>query len=226
VQEKAHQVLMLTGFVPVLRLMIVRLNQSEIEALLKDVGAWLSGHFLLSSGLHSNHYVQCQKIMQYPRHGHMLAEALASEVMEAGLRPMSVVGPALGAVHWEVYVAHALDKLIAEDPVRGIFAERPDGKFEIRRGLEISPGEPVLIVEDVTTTGGSARQVLELVKSLGGKPVAVGTVIDRSGGQIDFGVPFFSLVKMQLESYEADSCPLCKKGVDLVKPGSSKQKVG
>lgn len=204
----------------------MRLNQSEIEALLKDVGAWLSGHFLLTSGLHSNQYVQCQRIMQYPRHGLMLAEALAAMVLESGLKPLSVVGPALGAVHWEVYVAHALDKLIAEDPVRGIFAERPDGNFEIRRGIEINPGEPVLIVEDVTTTGGSVRKVIELVESLGGKPVGVGTLIDRSGGKIDFGVPFFSLVKMQLESYEADACPLCRGGIALVKPGSSRQKLG
>ncbi|MBX9685159.1 MAG: orotate phosphoribosyltransferase [Candidatus Obscuribacterales bacterium] len=202
----------------------MKLNQSEIEALLKDVGAWLTGHFLLSSGLHSKQYVQCQRIMQYPRHGIMLAEALAGKVLESGLQPMTVVGPALGAVHWEVYVAHALDKAIAEDPVRGIFAERPDGKFEIRRGLELSPGEEVLIVEDVTTTGGSAMQVIDLVRSLGAKPVAVGTIIDRSGGSIDFGLPFFSLVQMQIESYQASDCPLCKQAEALVKPGSSKQK--
>ncbi|MBX9722688.1 MAG: orotate phosphoribosyltransferase [Candidatus Obscuribacterales bacterium] len=203
----------------------MHLNQSEIEALLKDVGAWLTGHFLLASGLHSNQYVQCQRIMQYPRHGIMLAEALSAMVLAKGLQPMTVVGPALGAIHWEVYVAHALDKAMAEDSVRGIFAERPDGKFEIRRGLELIPGEPVLIVEDVTTTGGSAKQVIELVRELGAEPVAVGTVIDRSGGTIDFGIPFFSLVKMDLASYQADSCPLCKDGIPLVKPGSSKLKV-
>lgn len=200
----------------------MRLNQSEIEALLKDVGAWLSGHFLLTSGLHSNQYVQCQRIMQYPRHGIMLAEALAGAVLDAGLQPMTIVGPALGAVHWEVYVAHAFDKVLAEEPVRGVFAERPDGKFEIRRGIELKAGEPVLVVEDVTTTGGSAKQVLELVRQLGGNPVAVGTVIDRSGGKIDFGVPFFSLVQLDLSSYEQADCPLCKEGLPLVKPGSRK----
>ena len=202
------------------------LNQSEIEALLKDVEAWLSGHFLLTSGMHSNQYIQCQRIMQYPRHGIMLAEALASKVIEAGMMPMTVIGPALGAVHFEVYVAHALDKHHAESPVRGIFAERPDGKkFEIRRGIELIPGEPVLVLEDVTTTGGSAMQVVELVKELGAKPVAVGTIIDRSGGKIDFGVPFYSLVQMDLAAYKPDECPLCKDGIPLVKPGSSKQRV-
>ncbi len=201
------------------------LNQSEIEALLKDVGAWLSGHFLLTSGLHSNQYVQCQRIMQYPRHGMMLAEALVDKVMKAGLQPMAVVGPALGAIHWEVYVAHALDKARAEDPIRGVFAERPDGKFEIRRGIELNPGEPVLVVEDVTTTGGSALKVVELLRELGAAPIGVGTVIDRSGGKIDFGVPFFSLVQLNLASYEAATCPHCQAGEPLVKPGSSKQKV-
>lgn len=201
------------------------LNQAEIETLLKDVGAWLTGHFLLTSGMHSDQYVQCQRIMQYPRHGLMLAEALAAKIQAANLQPMAVVGPALGAIHWEVYAAQALDKLYAEDPVRGIFAERPDGKFEIRRGLELNPGEPVLVVEDVTTTGGSAMQVLELVRDLGANPIGVGTVIDRSGGKLDFGVPFFSLVQLNLATYQPDACPLCKEGKPLVKPGSSKQKV-
>lgn len=156
----------------------------------------------------------------------MLAEALAHKVVQTGLHPRAVVGPALGAVHWEVYVAQALDKIYADEPVRGIFAERPDGKFEIRRGLQLEPGERVLVVEDVTTTGGSAMQVVELVRSLGADPVAVGTVIDRSGGKIDFGVPFFSLVQLNLSNYQPDDCPLCKDGTPLVKPGSSKQKVG
>lgn len=200
----------------------LKLNQSEIERLLKDTGAWLSGHFLLSSGLHSNQYIQCQKIMQYPRHGLALAETLAENILEAGLRPSVIVGPALGAVHWEVYAAQAFDKLISGSPVRAVFAERPDGSFEIRRGIELSPGEAVLVVEDVTTTGGSAMKVVELVRRLGAVPLGVGTVIDRSGGKIDFGVPFFSLLQLELANFQPSECPLCRSGLPLVKPGSSK----
>ena len=203
----------------------MKLNQTEVQALLKDVGAWLEGHFLLASGKHSDQYVQCQRIMQYPRHGLMLAEALAHQVIAAGFRPTAVVGPALGAIHWEVFVAQALDKEFAEEPVRGIFAERPDGKFEIRRGIELEAGEQVLVVEDVTTTGGSAQDVIKLVRSYGAEPIAVGAVIDRSGGTIDFGMPFISLVNLQLASYQSDECPLCRAGQPLTKPGSSKLKV-
>ena len=162
--------------------------------------------------------------MQYPRHGLLLADCLAAMVLESGLRPATVIGPALGAVHWEVYVAQALDKALAQNPVRGLFADRPSGNFEIRRGLELYPGEPVLVVEDVTTTGGSVQKVVDLVRELGARPVAVGTVIDRSGGKIDFGLPFFSLVQLELFSYEPWQCPLCRSGLALVKPGSSLQK--
>lgn len=201
----------------------MKCSQLEIESLLKDVGAWRTGHFLLTSGLHSNQYMQCQRILQYPRHGVLLADLLAAKVIEAGLRPSVVVGPALGAIHWEVYVAHALDRLSAGEPVRGIFAERPEGKFEIRRGVELQPGEQVLVVEDVTTTGGSVQQVIDLVRKLGAEPVAVGALVDRSGGNAQFGIPFFSLLKLQLETYEIDACPQCKQGIPVDKPGSSKQ---
>lgn len=200
-------------------------DDQKISQLLKDLGAWHSGHFLLASGLHSNQYLQCQRILQYPRHGMVLAEELVRRVLESGLKPTVVVGPALGAVHWELLVAMALDKVATGDPVRAIFAERPDGKteFEIRRGVAIAEGEPVLVVEDVTTTGGSARKVVELVKSLGGSPVAVGAIVDRSGGKVDFGIPFFSLVKLNLETFGEPECPWCKEGTPLVKPGSSKK---
>ncbi len=196
----------------------------EFENLLRDVGAWQSGHFLLASGLHSSQYVQCQKLLQYPRLGLIFAEGLVQRLLAAGLQPQSVVGPALGAVHWELLVALAFDRAVGGEPVRGIFAERPDGKFEIRRGVEISAGEKVLVVEDVTTTGGSARQVVELVRSLGGVPIGVGAIIDRSGGTVKFDVPFVSLVNLSIESHEASQCPMCKEGIAIVKPGTSKVK--
>lgn len=197
----------------------------DIESLMREVGAWHSGHFLLSSGLHSDQYMQCQRLLQYPRYGLLVAEQLVEKVLAAGLSPRTVVGPALGAVHWELLVAMALDKrLPAGEPVRGIFAERPQGEFEIRRGIEIAPGEPVLIVEDVTTTGGSARQVVQLVRQLGGKPVAVGAIIDRSGGDVQFDVPSFSLLTLSLKNFQPDSCTMCAAQEPLTKPGTTKHK--
>lgn len=201
-------------------------SDQKISELLRELGAWQTGHFLLASGLHSNQYLQCQKILQYPSHGLVLAEELARRVLDSGLRPQAVVGPALGAVHWELLVAMALDRAGNDHSVRAIFAERPDGKadFEIRRGIEISTGERVLVVEDVTTTGGSAKKVVDLVRRLGGDPIAVGAVVDRSGGTVDFGLPFLSLVKLSLETFAEPDCPWCKEGLPLVKPGSTKLK--
>jgi orotate phosphoribosyltransferase len=205
----------------------VGIDEAAVRELLRSVGAWQNGHFLLSSGLHSDQYIQCQKILQYPRHGLVLAEALVEQVLSAGLRPGAVVGPALGAVHWELLAAQALDGMLASEPVRGIFAERQEGtdEFAIRRGIELGVGEKVLVVEDVTTTGGSAKKVVDLVRELGAEPVAVGAVVDRSGGAAAFDVPFFSLVKLTLSTYEPEACPMCKEGLPLVKPGSSKKAV-
>lgn len=197
----------------------------DIESVMRDVGAWHTGHFLLSSGMHSDQYMQCQRLLQYPRHGLAVAELLVEKVLDAGLKPRTVAGPALGAVHWEVLVAMALDKALpAGEPVRGIFAERPDGEFEIRRGIEIQPGEEVLVVEDVTTTGGSARQVVELIRKLGGNPVAVGAIIDRSGGSVSFDVPFIKLLTLQLSNYQPEACVMCKAGLPVTKPGTTKHK--
>jgi orotate phosphoribosyltransferase len=201
----------------------VKTTVDEMETLLRQVDAWQTGHFLLASGMHSSEYVQCQKLLQYPRHGMVFAEALVQRLLGGGLEPTTVVGPALGAVHWELLVALALDRAVLKDPVRGIFAERPEGEFVIRRGTELKPGEKVLVVEDVTTTGGSAKKVVELVKSLGAEPIAVAAIIDRSGGKAQFDVPFVSLIQMNLETYAPDDCPLCKAGKPVVKPGSTKK---
>jgi orotate phosphoribosyltransferase len=201
---------------------VVTVKADQFEPILKQVGAWQTGHFLLASGLHSNEYLQCQKLLQYPRHGLIFAEALVQTVLAAGHKPTAVVGPALGAVHWELLVALALDRAsLKDEPIRGIFAERPEGKFEIRRGTNLSAGESVLVVEDVTTTGGSARDVVELVRQLGANPIAVGAIVDRSGGKAMFDVPFYSLVPVNMATYEPDSCPMCKAGEPLYKPGST-----
>jgi orotate phosphoribosyltransferase len=204
------------------------------EEILRDVGAIQEGHFLLSSGLHSDHYIQCQRVMQYPRHGRVLAEEIVKLLAAAGLFPEAVVGPALGAVHWELFIAQALDQKYGNQPssssfVKAIFAERVTdangdaNSFAIRRGVELKPREKVLVVEDVTTTGGSAKKVVQLVKELGAEPIAVAAIVDRSGGKVDFGLPFLKLITLDLKNYAPENCPLCQSGSVAVKPGSSKR---
>lgn len=221
--------------------------ESAVGDILKSVGAWRTGHFLLTSGLHSDQYMQCQRVMQYPRFGNLLADLLVEKFSDSGLRPDVIVGPALGAVHLEVFVASALerrshkslndyflsadsvskslDQKHIDSMVKAVFAERAAGSedFSIRRGIDLAEGTKVFVVEDVTTTGGSARKVVELLRALGTTPVGVGAIVDRSGGQATFDVPFFSLLKLNLATYQPDACPLCKSGSTPEKPGSSKK---
>ncbi len=221
--------------------------ESTVGDILKAVGAWRTGHFLLTSGLHSDQYMQCQRVMQFPRFGNLLADLLVEKILEQGIKPDVIVGPALGAVHWELFVASALerkshknlddyflsadsvekaiDQKHIESMVKAVFAERASGSddFSIRRGIELAEGTKVFVVEDVTTTGGSARKVVELLKSMGATPVGVGAIVDRSGGQATFDVPFISLLKLNLATYQPDDCPLCKSGSIAEKPGSSKK---
>ena len=205
-------------------------DPQSAEQILKSVGAWLTGHFLFTSGLHGSDYMQCQRVLQYPRYGLALADDLVEQLIEKHLVPDTVVGPALGAIHWELLVATALDRAFPDKPpVRAVFAERVTDEsgdpnaFSIRRGLELSAGERVLVVEDVTTTGGSARKVVELVRKLGADPIAVGAIVDRSGSKIDFGIPFIKLIALDLPAYKESECPMCASGSKPIKPGSSKQ---
>jgi orotate phosphoribosyltransferase len=201
-------------------------DQEGIIAIMQEVGALQEGHFELSSGLHSKQYMQCQKILQYPRYGKVLARAIAEKVSKAGFKIQAVVGPALGAVHLELLVASALDEM-SDTPVRGIFAERKQGSdvFAIRRGIEIKPDEQILVVEDVTTTGASAAKVMNLVKELGGNPVAVATIVDRGAPKGVFGsLPLVSLVSVKIEAYEPSKCPLCQEKLPVVKPGTTERK--
>lgn len=221
--------------------------ESTVGDILKAVGAWRTGHFLLTSGLHSDQYMQCQRVMQYPRFGNLLADLLVEKILENGIQPDVIVGPALGAVHWELFVACALerrshknlneyylsagsveksmDSKNIDSMIRAVFAERAAGsdEFSIRRGIELAQSTKVFVVEDVTTTGGSARKVVELLRTLGAAPVGVGAIVDRSGGQATFDVPFLSLLKLNLATYQPDDCPLCKSGSAPEKPGSSKK---
>lgn len=193
------------------------ITQDRIIEILKEAGVLLEGHFLLTSGKHSNKYLQCAKIFRHTKYSEELCKALAEQFEDDNVEV--VIGPAMGAVQMAYEVSRHLN-------VENYFAEREDGKMVLRRGFVITPGMRCLLVEDVVTTGGSVREVIELVKEAGGVVVGVGSVVDRTGGEIDFSVPYKSVISMKVESWEADYCPLCKEGkIDLVKPGSRKLKV-
>ncbi len=183
--------------------------------ILKEAGVLLEGHFLLTSGRHSGRYLQCARIFRNTRYSEELCAALAAHFKDD--RVDIVIGPALGAVQMAYEVSRALG-------CENFFAEREDGSMTLRRGFAIEPGQRVLVVEDVVTTGGSVREVLEIVRQAGGEIVGVGSIVDRTGGRIDFGVPFHSVISMEVESYEPSECPLCKAGAPApYKPGSRKK---
>jgi orotate phosphoribosyltransferase len=186
-------------------------TEKEVLELFEKSGALLEGHFKLSSGLHSEKYLQCALVLQYPDIAKKLSEALANNFSKDTIEV--VIGPALGGVTLAYEVARVLG-------VRGLFTERQDKKMVLRRGFSIAKGEKVLVVEDVITTGGSTKEVIDLVKSFGANVVGVGSIIDRSGDRIDFGAPFKPLAKVKVEAFQEDKCPLCKKQVPITKPGS------
>lgn len=177
--------------------------------ILKDSGALLEGHFLLSSGRHSSMYCQCAKLLQYPDKAEQVLKIAADKVRELDID--LVVGPAMGGI----IVAYELGRQLGKP---AIFTEREDGKMTLRRGFEIKPGEKVLITEDVVTTGKSSKEAAEVVEKLGGKVIGIACIVDRSMDNVNY--PVYGAVKLQIESYEKDNCPLCKKDIPYVKPGS------
>ena len=191
------------------------LTNESLLKLFEERGALLQGHFLLSSGLHSARYLQCARVLMDPalatRLGKELAERLRPLLGEGPAR--AVVAPALGGVLVAHEVARGLGCL-------GLFTERQDGKMALRRGFTLEPGEGVVVVEDVITTGGSTREVMEVVRAAGARVVAVGSLVDRSGGKAELGVPYRSLLELEVPSYAAADCPLCAQGTKPVKPGS------
>ena len=189
------------------------MTKEELLTLFKETGALLEGHFLLTSGLHSPQYFQCAKVLQYPQHAQKLCWEIAYKYMSEKVNV--VIGPALGGI----VVAQEVARLMS---CRGIFAERENGKIILRRGFEIKPNEKVLVVEDVVTTGGSIKEVIQLVQDSGANLVGVGFLVDRSQNRISFDVPNFSVFEMDVVTYQPDECPLCKQGFQLVKPGSRK----
>ena len=181
----------------------------------RQSGALLDGHFRLSSGLHSPGYLQCALVLQHPQHAEALGAALGSLVrsLDAGV----VLSPALGGVVIGQEVGRALG-------VRAMFAERQDGQLTLRRGFTIEPGERVLVVEDVVTTGGSTRETMDVARAAGAVIVGACAVVDRSDGKQELGVPFHALLPMAVKTYQPEACPLCQMGVPVVKPGSRSAK--
>ncbi len=191
------------------------MKKEEIMQYLEEFGVLQEGHFLLSSGLHSDKYLQCAQVLQYPEQAEKLGAALAQKFSDQKID--LVVGPALGGV----VLAHEVARSIG---CRGIFAERKDGRMQLRRGFSIEPGSRVLIVEDVVTTGKSALEVVEVVKNEGAEIVGLGSIVDRSPKDINMPVPFQALLRVEVEIYSPGECPLCEQGLSLVKPGSRESK--
>ena len=187
------------------------MTNNEFIEMLKEAEVLLEGHFLLTSGRHSDKYMQCAKIFQNSKYSVPLCGELVEKYKNDNIEV--VIGPAIGAIQ----MAYEVGKQLG---VKNIFAERENGKMTLRRGFTIEKGQRVLVVEDVVTTGGSVREVIELVEQCGGVVAGVGSIVDRTGGKIDFGVPYKSAFSMDITSYEADECPICKTGAPLVKPGS------
>jgi orotate phosphoribosyltransferase len=187
------------------------MNSDQVLDIYKKTGALLTGHFLLSSGLHSDCYLQSALVLQQPDIATKLCAALADyfKTMKIDV----VIAPALGGV----FVSHETARALG---VRALFAERVNGELMLRRGFAIKDGERVLVVEDVITTGRSTKETIEVAKQAGGVVVAAGSLVDRSNGKADLGVPYKSLVTLDVPSYPADSCPLCKSGSIPIKPGS------
>ena len=199
-------------------------SSDEIVKLFETAGAIRHGHFELSSGLHSATYVQCALVLQYPRFAEKLGKALAALFSDAVIE--AVVSPALGGVVIGQEVARALPELpgtpaLASGGVPALFVERDgSGIMTMRRGFSLRPDQHVLVVEDVWTTGGSTQEAIRVVQEAGGRVVAAGALIDRSGGSIDFPVEAQALLNLPIASYEAEDCPLCREGSLAVKPGS------
>ncbi len=197
------------------------LKREEILKTFETAGAIRHGHFELSSGLHSGTYVQCALVLQYPRFAEKLGQELAA--LFSDVRIDAVVSPAIGGLIIGQEVARALPEPKNQfgGGVPALFAERDaSGMMTLRRGFDIRPDQHVLVVEDVWTTGGSTEETIRVVEETGGRVVAAGALIDRSGGTIEFEVEAQSLIQLPIASYEPEDCPLCRSGSPAVKPGS------
>lgn len=190
------------------------MHSHHFLSIFKETGALLEGHFQLTSGLHSPHYFQCARVLQYPQYAELLCSVIAARYRDQ--RIDAVVAPALGGIVVGQEVGRQLG-------VRAMFTERKDGVMQLRRGFELREGERVLVCEDVVTTGGSVHEVIAIVKSLGAKVAGVACIVDRSGGKVRFDVDetqYVAVLTMDVVTYQPTECPLCKAGVPVTKPGS------
>ena len=191
-------------------------SSGPILDLFYETGAYLRGHFRLTSGLHSREYLQCALVLQHPKHAEFLGASLAREMraFKPELAPAAVVSPALGGL----IIGHEVARAFG---ARAIFMERDaSGAMVLRRGFSVEPGETVVVVEDVVTTGGSTREVVGAMRAEGAEVAMAGSIIDRSGGGVEVGAPRVSLATIQVVTYPPESCPLCREGIPVTKPGS------
>jgi orotate phosphoribosyltransferase len=187
------------------------MTEDKVLTLMEELGALHNGHFLLSSGLHSDRYFQCARILQFPELARELGAAMSQFFADT---PCDlVVSPAMGGILVGHEVARALGR-------RFVFTERKDGEMMIRRGFSLEEGEKVIIAEDVVTRGTSLLEVVKVVEEAGGVVTGLTSIIDRTSGEVELPLPLKSLAKVKVETWSAEQCPLCSQGVELVKPGS------
>ena len=187
------------------------MTEAEVKEIFVAAGAIMEGHFLLTSGLHSPMYVEKFNVLQHPESTEKLCKALAEQFKNEKIQ--TVVGPMTGGI----LLAHEVGKALG---TRAIFTERENGRMTFKRGFSLQPGERVLIVEDIVTTGGSVKEVIDVVRENGGVPVAVGMLVDRSGGKVNFeDVPYHALLHLDVVTYNPKACPLCDKGMPMTKRG-------
>lgn len=190
------------------------MQDEEVLAEFRASKALLEGHFLLSSGRHSAHYLQCARVLMDPMRASRLAAALAARIPRELRKDIAkVVSPAMGGV----IIGHEMGRTLG---VEAMFVERPTGTFELRRGFALEPGEKVLMVEDVVTTGLSGKEAMKAIAEAGGEVIAAASLVDRSGGTVDMGVPFFPLIALNFPTYAPDELPPELAGTAAVKPGS------
>ena len=193
---------------------LVTMTDDEILAEFRAADALLEGHFILSSGLRSPRYLQCARVLMDPARAERLARALAAELPQIVLDQVDVVvSPAMGGV----IIGHEMGRALGKP---AMFVERPQGIFELRRGFRLEPGDRVLLVEDVVTTGLSSREAIAAIEAAGGKVVGAASLVDRSGGTVDLGVPYTPLIRIDVPTYSADAVPAELAAIPAVKPGS------